>query len=67
MVTTVIFILCYSEHLEEANNDQGLKCNKMFQIVLELSIIYSMSQEKTLEGPLDFKEIKLVHPKGNQS
>ena len=23
--------------------------------------------EKTLESPLDCKEIKLVHPKGNQS
>ena len=23
--------------------------------------------EKTLESPLDSKEIKLVHPKGNQS
>ena len=23
--------------------------------------------EKTLESPLDFKDIKLVHPKGNQS
>ena len=23
--------------------------------------------EKTLESPLDFKEIQLVHPKGNQS
>ena len=23
--------------------------------------------EKTLEGPLDFKEVQLVHPKGNQS
>ena len=26
-----------------------------------------MVLEKTLEGPLDFKEIKPVHPKGNQS
>ena len=26
-----------------------------------------MVLEKTLEGPLDFKEIQLVHPKGNQS
>ena len=25
-----------------------------------------MVLEKTLEGPLDSKEIKLVHPKGNQ-
>ena len=23
--------------------------------------------EKTLESPLDYKEIQLVHPKGNQS
>ena len=27
----------------------------------------TMVLEKTLEGPLDCKEIKLVHPKGNQS
>ena len=26
-----------------------------------------MVLEKTLERPLDYKEIKLVHPKGNQS
>ena len=26
-----------------------------------------MVQEKTLESPLDSKEIKLVNPKGNQS
>ena len=26
-----------------------------------------MSLEKTLESPLDFKEIQLVHPKGDQS
>ena len=26
-----------------------------------------MVLEKTLEGPLDFKEIQLVHPKGDQS
>ena len=26
-----------------------------------------MVLEKTLESPLDCKEIKLVHPKGNQS
>ena len=32
-------------------------CGKFFKVVLE----------KTLEGPLDCKEIKPVHPKGNQS
>ena len=26
-----------------------------------------MALEKTLESPLDFKDIKPVHPKGNQS
>ena len=26
-----------------------------------------MVLEKTLESPLDFKEIQLVHPKGDQS
>ena len=26
-----------------------------------------MMKEKTLESPLDYKEIKPVHPKGNQS
>ena len=26
-----------------------------------------MVLEKTLESPLDFKEIQLVHPKGNES
>ena len=26
-----------------------------------------MALEKTLESPLDFKEIQLVHPKGDQS
>ena len=26
-----------------------------------------MVLEKTLESPLDYKEIQLVHPKGNQS
>ena len=26
-----------------------------------------MVLEKTLESPLDFKEIRLVNPKGNQS
>ena len=26
-----------------------------------------MELEKTLESPLDYKEIKLVNPKGNQS
>ena len=26
-----------------------------------------MVMEKTLESPLDFKEIQPVHPKGNQS
>ena len=28
---------------------------------------WTMVLEKTLEGPLDCKEIQLVHPKGNQS
>ena len=28
---------------------------------------WTVMLEKTLEGPLDFKEIKLVNPKGNQS
>ena len=27
----------------------------------------TMVLEKTLESPLDYKEIQLVHPKGNQS
>ena len=26
-----------------------------------------MVLEKTLESPLDYKEVKLVHPKGNES
>ena len=26
-----------------------------------------MFKEKTLESPLDYKEIQLVHPKGNES
>ena len=26
-----------------------------------------MVLEKTFEGPLDYKEIQLVHPKGNRS
>ena len=29
--------------------------------------IWTVTLEKTLESPLDCKEIKLVHPKGNQS
>ena len=28
---------------------------------------WTMVMEKTLESPLDFKEIQPVHPKGNQS
>ena len=29
--------------------------------------LYSKTLEKTFEGPLDFKEIQPVHPKGDQS
>ena len=28
---------------------------------------FELCVEKTLEGPLDFKEIQLIHPKENQS
>ena len=31
------------------------------------ALIFSPMLEKTLESPLDFKEIQPVHPKGNQS
>ena len=30
-------------------------------------ILLNCGLEKTLENPLDCKEIQLVHPKGNQS
>ena len=30
-------------------------------------MLLNMVLEKTLESPLDYKEIKPVHPKGNQS
>ena len=30
-------------------------------------MFWTVMLEKTLESPLDFKEIKLVNPKGNQS
>ena len=39
---------------------------KSFLLVRKLNI-RTMVLEKTLERPLDYKEIKLVHPKGNQS
>ena len=29
--------------------------------------LFAMVLEKTLESPLDYKEIQPVHPKGNQS
>ena len=32
----------------------------------ELMLLNCGVGEKTLESPLDYKEIKLVHPKGNQ-
>ena len=42
-----------------------------FQILLNIRekeiILKSMVLEKTLESPLDYKEIQPVHPKGNQS
>ena len=39
---------------------------KLFLLIRELNI-RTVVLEKTLERPLDYKEIKLVHPKGNQS
>ena len=35
--------------------------------VLKNWCFWTVVLEKTLEGPLDYKEIKSVHPKGNQS
>ena len=34
--------------------------------VLKNWCFWTVAQEKTLEGPLDSKEVKLVNPKGNQ-
>ena len=39
---------------------------KSFLLIRKLNL-RTMVLEKTLERPLDYKEIKLVHPKGNQS
>ena len=35
--------------------------------ILSMSFFWIMVLEKTLESPLDIKEIKLVNPKGNQA
>ena len=35
--------------------------------VLKNGCFWTVVLQKTLESPLDFKEIQLVHPKGNQS
>ena len=39
---------------------------KSFLLIIKLNI-RTVVLEKTLESPLDYREIKLVHPKGNQS
>ena len=38
-----------------------------FSWVLKNWCFWTVVLEKALESPLDFKEIQLVHPKGNQS
>jgi len=51
----------------------GLELNWPFQVLWpllsfpNLVVYWTVVLEKTLEGPLDCKEIKPVHPKGNQS
>ena len=53
------------------NVQQGFKhggcceCNLAFSLALESN--FQTVLEKTLESPLDCKEIQPVHPKGNQS
>ena len=48
-------IIYVNEYGKEAGTDQILWC------------FWTLVLEKTLEGPLDCKEIQPVHPKGNQS
>ena len=53
MVFPVVMCGCESWTIKKA------ECQRIGDLILVL--------EKTLESPLDSKEIKLVNPKGNQS
>ena len=53
MVFPVVMYRCESWTIKKAENQRI----DAFELVLE----------KTLEGPLDCKEIQSVHPRGNQS
>ena len=53
MVFPVVIYGCESGTIKKAEHGR----TDAFELVLE----------KTLESPLDSKEIQLVHPKGNQS
>ena len=53
MVFPIVMYRCESWTIKKAENQRI----DAFELVLE----------KTLEGPLDCKEIQSVHPRGNQS
>ena len=38
-----------------------------FELLLEFKLLFELVLEKTLESPLDCKEIQPVHSKGDQS
>ena len=50
-----------------AGNGTSMRPNSWTSVIFGYRIITSLLLEKTLEGPLNCKEIQLVHPKGDQS
>ena len=60
-----MYVICLAQHLMQSQN---LTNDVLFSYTI-ITVVFLSSNlvlEKTLETPLDFKEIKPVNPKGNQ-
>ena len=62
----------YTKDLHDPDNHNGV-ITHLEQDILDCEVKWALGNitmvvlEKTLESPLDFKEIQPVHPKGDQS
>ena len=56
------------QHVESSENETFEPKEKLYRVLLPFDLCFwTVVLKNTLESPLNFKEIKPVHPKGNQS
>ena len=56
------------QHVESSENETFEPKEKLYRVLLPFELCFwTVVLKNTLESPLNFKEFKPVHPKGNQS